>query len=117
MHKILVLPAGALPETHAKNRQELYGVSSDLQKAVKKQQAAPAKKGKKGQISTSQPSQQPVSSAAMTVAASQEGNSSQADALSGDQQKAVKSTAKGTIESPGTCNHLAVPCATHSRAS
>lgn len=94
-----IFQLGALPETHAKNRQELYGVSSDLQKTVKKQQAAPVKKGKKALAGTSQFSQKPGSSA-VTVAASQDSTSSQADALSGDQRKAVKSTAKEMIESP-----------------
>ena len=111
----LGLHAGALPETHAKNRQELYAASTDLQQAIKKRHGSSKKQSKKAasckedkqSAVTAQASLDSSSLADLDMGSSRPNIASQdAAASSPVEKKAGNSATNGTIESPGTQSNL-----------
>lgn len=107
---------GASAETHAKNRQELYEVSKALEQAAKKQQAAPARQGKKGTSSKHNKAGSKVGSSALvdqpgSPAVSKRHKSGTA----ADGPAAGSGQIDGSVESPGTpaaCCMTPVSCLT-----
>ena len=114
-NKLLHLSTGASAETHAKNRQELYEVSTALEQAAKKRQTVAAKQGKNSSLSSKQ---KPDRKAGGSAVAEQPGSSAvHASPVGSDKHKAAGTSANGqangSVKSPGihlTASQLLLAC-------